>query len=179
MKKPCSIFLLSFFLVALMTSPGSGQTAEEIIKKAIEAQGGKKIFERQSGILIVHDEDDETIPYADSREVSRQFKHISLHTTHGLGHKRILFDSATINWIVDHIRSNIDGHLFSKPPKTQEEPIMPSSIQIIEEYKTADFEKRLYLFLECPGLREDFIHIDRDESETDFKGHTTSQRKAF
>lgn len=45
MKKPCSIFLLSFFLVALMTSPGSGQTAEEIIKKMIEVQGGKKVFE--------------------------------------------------------------------------------------------------------------------------------------
>jgi outer membrane lipoprotein-sorting protein len=28
-----------------MTSPGSGQTAEEIIKKMIEAQGGKKVFE--------------------------------------------------------------------------------------------------------------------------------------
>jgi len=45
MKKICSIFLLSFFLVALMTSPGSGQTAEEIVKKMIEVQGGKKVFE--------------------------------------------------------------------------------------------------------------------------------------
>lgn len=45
MKKVCSIFLLSFFLAALMTSPGSGQTAEEIIKKMIEVQGGKKVFE--------------------------------------------------------------------------------------------------------------------------------------
>ncbi len=45
MKKMCLIFLSSFFLVALMTSPGSGQTAEEIIKKMIEVQGGKKVFE--------------------------------------------------------------------------------------------------------------------------------------
>ena len=45
MKKVCSIFLLSFFLLALITSPGSGQTAEEIIKKMIEVQGGKKVFE--------------------------------------------------------------------------------------------------------------------------------------
>jgi len=45
MKKVYSIFLLSFFLVALMTSSGSGQTAEEIIKKMIEVQGGKKVFE--------------------------------------------------------------------------------------------------------------------------------------
>lgn len=45
MKKVYSIFLLSFFLVALMTSLGSGQTAEKIIKKMIEVQGGKKVFE--------------------------------------------------------------------------------------------------------------------------------------
>ena len=45
MKKICSIFILSFFLLVLMTSPGSGQTAEEIIKKMIEVQGGKKVFE--------------------------------------------------------------------------------------------------------------------------------------
>jgi len=45
MKKICSIFLLIFFLVVLMTSPGSGQTAEEIVKKMIEVQGGKKVFE--------------------------------------------------------------------------------------------------------------------------------------
>jgi outer membrane lipoprotein-sorting protein len=45
MKKVHSIFLLSLFLVALMTSSGSGQTAEEIIKKMVEAQGGKKVFE--------------------------------------------------------------------------------------------------------------------------------------
>jgi len=45
MKKVYSIFLLSFFLAVLMTSPGSGQTAEEIIKKMIDVQGGKKVFE--------------------------------------------------------------------------------------------------------------------------------------
>jgi outer membrane lipoprotein-sorting protein len=45
MKKVYSIFLLSFFIVALVTYPGFGQTAEEIIKKMIEAQGGKEVFE--------------------------------------------------------------------------------------------------------------------------------------
>jgi len=44
-KKVCSIFLLGLFLVALMTSPGSGQTAEEIIERMIEVQGGRKVFE--------------------------------------------------------------------------------------------------------------------------------------
>ncbi len=45
MKKICSIFILSFFLVVLITSSGSGQTVEEIIKRMIEVQGGKKVFE--------------------------------------------------------------------------------------------------------------------------------------
>jgi pimeloyl-ACP methyl ester carboxylesterase len=132
-----------------------------------------------SNILIVHDEDDETIPYADSREASRQFKHISLHTTHGLGHKSILFDSATINRIVDHIRKKVDVSLFSNQSHLQEEIMKLDTFEIIKEYKTADFEKRLYLFLECPGLREDFIHIDRHENETDFISPATSQRNAF
>ncbi len=44
-KKVCSFFVLGLFLIALTTSPGSGQTAEEIVKKMIEVQGGKKVFE--------------------------------------------------------------------------------------------------------------------------------------
>jgi outer membrane lipoprotein-sorting protein len=51
-KKIYSIFLLGFFLVALITSPGSGQTAEEIIKKTIEVQGGKKLFESMKDITL-------------------------------------------------------------------------------------------------------------------------------
>ncbi len=45
MKKIGSIFILSFFLAVMMTSSGYSQTAEEIIKKMIEVQGGKKVFE--------------------------------------------------------------------------------------------------------------------------------------
>jgi outer membrane lipoprotein-sorting protein len=52
MKKIYSIFLLSFFLVAIMSSPGSGQTAEEIIKKMIKAQGGKKLVESIKDITL-------------------------------------------------------------------------------------------------------------------------------
>ena len=34
---------------------------------------------------------------------------------------------------------------------------------IIEEYRGADFEKRLNLFLECPSLRTCFMEIDERE----------------
>ena len=40
---------------------------------------------------------------------------------------------------------------------------MRSSQSILEEYREADFEKRLNLFLECPSLRTEFIEIDQSE----------------
>ncbi len=46
MKKIFSACLLSFFLLSSMTSPGLGQEASDILKKMIEAQGGKKVFEK-------------------------------------------------------------------------------------------------------------------------------------
>ena len=35
--------------------------------------------------------------------------------------------------------------------------------QIIDAYLNADAEKRLYLFLDCPSLRNEFIEIDLSE----------------
>jgi len=45
MKKAFSLSFLCLFLMTLIVSPGSGQTAEKILKKMIKAQGGKKVFE--------------------------------------------------------------------------------------------------------------------------------------
>ncbi len=41
---------------------------------------------------------------------------------------------------------------------------MNSTESILEQYRDADFEKRLNLFLECPALRTRFIEIDQSES---------------
>jgi len=46
MKKIFSACLLSLFLLSLMTSPGLSQEASEILKKMVEAQGGKKVLEK-------------------------------------------------------------------------------------------------------------------------------------
>ena len=35
---------------------------------------------------------------------------------------------------------------------------------ILADYQNADFEKRLYLFLDCRELREEFIKIDQEET---------------
>ena len=42
---------------------------------------------------------------------------------------------------------------------------MRSTENILEEYKRADLEKRLNLFLECPSLRNRFMKIDQGEVE--------------
>jgi hypothetical protein len=43
---------------------------------------------------------------------------------------------------------------------------MKSTESIVEEYRKADLEKRLYLFLECPALRAEFMEIDQSEDAT-------------
>ena len=47
---------------------------------------------------------------------------------------------------------------------------MRSTESIMEEYRKADLEKRLYLFLECPALRATFTEIDQSESGPDITG---------
>ncbi|NIO49527.1 MAG: hypothetical protein GTN73_08875 [Candidatus Aminicenantes bacterium] len=46
MKKIFSASLLILFLLSLMTSPGLCQEASDILKKMVEAQGGKKVLEK-------------------------------------------------------------------------------------------------------------------------------------
>ena len=41
---------------------------------------------------------------------------------------------------------------------------MHNTEMILEQYREADFERRLSLFLECPALRNRFIEIDQSES---------------
>ena len=54
-------------------------------------------------MLIVHDKDDRTIPYMDSKILSEKTDNVDLHTTEGLGHKRILRDKAVVDFITSYI----------------------------------------------------------------------------
>ena len=40
---------------------------------------------------------------------------------------------------------------------------MTKSINILEEYRKRDLDKRLNLFLQCPSLRTEFLEIDQSE----------------
>jgi hypothetical protein len=45
-----------------------------------------------------------------------------------------------------------------------EDKAMHNTEIILEQYREADFERRLNLFLECPAFRNRFIEIDQSES---------------
>ena len=53
--------------------------------------------------------------------------------------------------------------------------------RIIGKYLEADSEKRLYLFLDCPSLRNEFIEIDLSEyrSDTAMKKTETAPVRSF
>ena len=46
MKRIFSVCLLGLFLLSLITSPGHSQKASDILKKMVDAQGGKKVLEK-------------------------------------------------------------------------------------------------------------------------------------
>jgi len=83
----------------------------EILIKEYEDQFGYNMHrdnpanllrEISSKILIVHDKNDPTIPYADSKEISGRFPNIELHTTERLGHRKVLADSSVVNRTMDY-----------------------------------------------------------------------------
>ncbi|MDO7854232.1 alpha/beta fold hydrolase [Hymenobacter convexus] len=47
-------------------------------------------------VLVVHDEDDEIIPFAEGRQIAAAWPGAVLHATKGLGHNRILRDAAVV-----------------------------------------------------------------------------------
>jgi len=57
----------------------------------------------RSPVLVIHDHDDPIIAHRDSRTATHGFGHVTLHTTHGLGHKRILTDPAVVDAAMAHI----------------------------------------------------------------------------
>ena len=58
--------------------------------------------EIDSKVILVHDKDDRTIPYVDSKKLTDQLNNVYLYTTEGLGHKRVLKDKNTIDCILGY-----------------------------------------------------------------------------
>ncbi len=115
-------------------------------------------------MLIVHDKDDRTISYTDSKILSEESDTVHLRTTEGLGHKCILRDGDVVKAVTAYMfngqteRKMKNVTLFSKEKK------MINHKRITEEYRNADSEKRLYLFLSHRSLRDAFLEIDQADT---------------
>jgi hypothetical protein len=53
---------------------------------------------------------------------------------------------------------------------------MRDNNNIIEEYRNADFEKRLYLFLSHRSLRDEFIEIDQSDTFVEFSEKSVKRK---
>jgi hypothetical protein len=49
--------------------------------------------------------------------------------------------------------------------------------KIIAEYRSADFNQRLNMYLQFPGLRSDFIIIDQNDLKTDISAGFKLRKK--
>ena len=56
-------------------------------------------------VLIIHDAEDRTASCSDAREQAQAHRHVALHTTRGLGHRRILAEAQVIEAVLKHIGS--------------------------------------------------------------------------
>lgn len=54
-------------------------------------------------VLLIHDEQDEIVPFAEGRQIAAAWPGATLHATHGLGHNRILRDPAVVQRAVTFI----------------------------------------------------------------------------
>jgi len=54
-------------------------------------------------LLVIHDRQDEEIPHADGEELARRHPRGRLHSTTGLGHRRVLRDRAVIDQVTDFL----------------------------------------------------------------------------
>jgi hypothetical protein len=129
-----------------------------------------------SKMLIVHDKDDRTIPYTDSKTLSDKTDNFYLHTTEGLGHKRILRDNTVIDVITTYFLNGQTNRNIENIKHLPKEQNMIDHNRIIEEYLNADLEKRTYLFLSHRSLRDEFIEIDQSQTSVELPAKSIKNR---
>ncbi len=63
----------------------------------------RRLGDLRSPVLVVHDRHDPVIAHADSAESCGRFGHVTLKTTSGLGHRRIMADAEVVAAGVSHL----------------------------------------------------------------------------
>jgi len=130
--------------------------------------------EISSKILIVHDKDDPTTPFVDSKSLSEKLGHVDLYTTEGLGHKRILKDKTVVDVVHQYIfNQNLNGSQLRKNTilVSNREDKMREKKYTVKDYQKGGAEKRLSLFLEYPLMRREFIRIEQGELQSGVDMH--------
>ena len=84
-------------LVARMSRHIEQQTGREARSFAAAAAGPTLGAEQ---VLIVHDEDDEIVPFAEGQQIAAAWPGARLYATRGLGHNRILRDAQVVRQVV-------------------------------------------------------------------------------
>jgi pimeloyl-ACP methyl ester carboxylesterase len=56
-----------------------------------------------SQVLVIHDQDDRVIAHEDSLTVCQRFSHLTLHTTHGLGHRGVMTDPGVVQRVMEYL----------------------------------------------------------------------------
>ncbi|MBN9287232.1 MAG: alpha/beta fold hydrolase [Gammaproteobacteria bacterium] len=92
------------------------QSIQEYMLKMLERNFGQDLFERlsllQNGtkitqpVLLVHDRQDDVVPYQDSQDIMKILQQGTLYETNELGHRKILYDKALIERISHFISKN-------------------------------------------------------------------------
>ncbi|MCS5711536.1 alpha/beta fold hydrolase [Candidatus Berkiella aquae] len=56
-------------------------------------------------VLIVHDEQDDVVPYQDGKDIANILQHGSFYGTKELGHRKVLYEKSVINAILEFVKS--------------------------------------------------------------------------
>jgi pimeloyl-ACP methyl ester carboxylesterase len=71
-------------------------------------------------LLVIHDRDDREVPYADGAEIAAAAPNGRLHSTSGLGHRRILRDpnviQASVDFVVDPLAHRVSSQRSASNP---------------------------------------------------------------
>lgn len=71
--------------------------------KIEEAQMNRIVSRIQHPVLVIHDKEDQEIPYSDALKLTNDLSHVSLLSTEGLGHRRILKSEQVVTKIIDFV----------------------------------------------------------------------------
>jgi pimeloyl-ACP methyl ester carboxylesterase len=72
---------------------------------SLETDNPFNLLKKQSDaqVLVIHDRDDALIPFGDARMLAHRHSSVRLYATRGLGHKRIIADSCSIQAALAHL----------------------------------------------------------------------------